>query len=78
MFVVVNEIFRIFRPTRPKSFGNTVLLPRGVVDTSVLVAGIAGFKNPEPKEPVSSALMLRDWIYNDTFLWLVNEEILDK
>jgi hypothetical protein len=22
--------------------------------------------------------MLRDWIENDTFLWLVNEEILDE
>lgn len=52
--------------------------PRGVVDTSVLVAGIAAFKNPEPKEPVSSALMLRDWINNDTFLCLVNEDILDE
>jgi len=52
--------------------------PRGVVDTSVLVAGIAAFKNREPKELAASASMLRDWIDNDTFLWLVNEDILDE
>ena len=44
----------------------------------MLVAGIAAFKNAEPRELVSSAVMLRDWIRNDTFLWLVNEDILDE
>ena len=50
--------------------------PRGVVDTSVLVAGIAGLKSPEiaPKNP--SAKLLRDWIEADTFVWLVSDEIL--
>jgi predicted nucleic acid-binding protein len=50
--------------------------PRGVVDTSVLVAGIAGFKSTEiaPKNP--SANLLRDWIEEDTFVWLANDEIL--
>ena len=50
--------------------------PRGVVDTSVLVAGIAGFKPPEiaPKNP--SAKLFRDWIEEDTFVWLVSDEIL--
>jgi predicted nucleic acid-binding protein len=50
--------------------------PRGVVDTSVLVAGIAGLKSPEiaPKNP--SAKLLRDWIEGDTFVWLVSDEIL--
>ena len=50
--------------------------PRGVVDTSVLVAGIAGLKFPEiaPKNP--SAKLLRDWIEGDTFVWLVSDEIL--
>lgn len=50
--------------------------PRGVVDTSVLVAGIAGLKSPEiaPKNP--SAKLLRDWIEGDTFIWLVSDEIL--
>jgi uncharacterized protein len=50
--------------------------PRGVVDTSVLVAGIAGLKSPEiaPRNP--SAKLLRDWIEEDTFVWLVSDEIL--
>lgn len=50
--------------------------PRGVVDTSVLVAGIAGLKSPEiaPKNP--SANLLRNWIEGDTFVWLVSDEIL--
>lgn len=50
--------------------------PRGVVDTSVLVAGIAGFKSAEiaPKNP--SAKLLRDWIEGNTFVWLVSDEAL--
>jgi len=50
--------------------------PRGVVDTSALVAGIAGFKSGEitPRNP--SAKLLRDWIEGDTFVWLVSDEIL--
>ncbi len=49
--------------------------PRGVIDTSVLVAGIAGFK---PSRPVQnpSARFLRDWLENVTFTWLVSEDIL--
>jgi uncharacterized protein len=51
--------------------------PRGVVDTSVLVAGIAGFKswrvaaNP-------SASFLREWLEQANFIWLVTEEILSE
>jgi predicted nucleic acid-binding protein len=50
--------------------------PRGVVDTSILVAGIAGFKAAEiaPRNP--SANLLRDWIEEDRFVWLVSDEIL--
>jgi len=50
--------------------------PRGVVDTSVLVAGIAGLKSSEiaPKNP--SAKLLRNWIEGGTFVWLVSAEIL--
>lgn len=44
----------------------------------MLVAGIATFKDSEPRELVSSAVMLRDWITEDTFLWLVNKDILDE
>jgi len=50
--------------------------PRGVVDTSVLVAGIAGFKSPEIAPMNPSAKLLRDWIEGDTFIWLVSDEIL--
>lgn len=52
--------------------------PRGVVDTSVLVSGIAAFRRSESGEMASSAAMLWDWIRNDTFLWLVSEDILDE
>lgn len=52
--------------------------PRGVVDTSVLVAGVAAFKATDFGPLVSSAKMLRDWINNRTFTWLVNEEIIDE
>lgn len=48
---------------------------RGVIDTSVLVAGIAGFKARQSVQNPSAAL-LRDWLENDTFTWLVTEEIL--
>ena len=48
------------------------------MDTSVLVAGIAAFKKPMPGALVASAEMLRDWINNRTFTWLVNEEILEE
>jgi len=48
------------------------------VDTSVLVAGIAAFKAADFGPLVSSAKMLREWIDNRTFTWLVNEEIIDE
>lgn len=50
---------------------------RGVVDTSVLVAGIAGFKaTVEPAN--ASAVLLRDWVDNDTFTWIMTADILDE
>ncbi len=52
--------------------------PRGVVDTSVLVAGIAAFRQLGAQPTVPSARFLRDWIENDTFLWLINEVIVDE
>ena len=50
--------------------------PRGIVDTSVLVAGIAGLRSTEisPRNP--SANLLLDWIEGNTFVWLVSDEIL--
>jgi putative PIN family toxin of toxin-antitoxin system len=46
-----------------------------VIDTSVLVAGIAGFKSDKPVQN-PSARFLRDWLENASFTWLVSEEIL--
>jgi len=47
------------------------------VDTSVLVAGVAGLKDPSvPVTP--SAQFLHDWIENDTFTWLITSDILDE
>ena len=51
--------------------------PRGVVDTSVLVAGVAGFKKGR-SVGTPSASFLREWFENDTFAWLVSEEILSE
>ena len=50
--------------------------PRGVVDTSELVAGIAGLKSSEIPPSNPSARLLRDWIESDTFVWLVTDEIM--
>jgi predicted nucleic acid-binding protein len=47
-----------------------------VVDTSVLVAGIAGLKPAKITLQNSSARLLRDWIENGTFIWLVTDEII--
>ena len=52
--------------------------PRGLVDTSVLVAGIAAFKRQGAQSPVPSAKFLRDWIEYDTSVWLISEEIVDE
>jgi predicted nucleic acid-binding protein len=47
------------------------------VDTSVLVAGIAGFKRDvEPAN--ASAMLLRDWVESDTFTWIMTTEILEE
>ena len=51
--------------------------PRGVVDTSVLVAGVAGFK-PDVEPANDSAILLRDWVENDTFTWLMTADILEE
>jgi len=51
--------------------------PRGVVDTSVPVAGIAGFKSGCIAEH-PSASFLRAWVDHGTFVWLVTDEILSE
>jgi uncharacterized protein len=51
--------------------------PKGVIDTSVLVAGVAGFKSGRAVENPSASL-LRHWLEEETFTWLVTEEILSE
>ena len=48
------------------------------MDTSVLVAGVAGFKTQIATLRNPSARLLRDWVENGTFVWLVSEEILKE
>jgi putative PIN family toxin of toxin-antitoxin system len=49
-----------------------------VVDTSVLLAGISGFKEVYIPGRVASADVLYRWANEDNFVWLVTEEILDE
>ena len=51
---------------------------RGVVDTSVLLAGISGFKNVYVAGRLASADVLYRWAKEDNFIWLVTEEILNE
>jgi len=51
---------------------------KGVVDTSVLVAGIAGFKSQVTTLKNPSARLLRQWVESGNFVWLVSEEILEE
>jgi len=51
--------------------------PRGLIDTSVVVAGVAGFKPGRTAENPSASL-LRDWLEHGTFVWLVTEEVLSE
>ena len=52
--------------------------PRGVVDTSVVVAGIGAFKTVEHEAKNPSATFLRRWLEDNTFTWLITEEILSE
>jgi predicted nucleic acid-binding protein len=48
--------------------------PRGVIDTSVLVAGVSGFRDDTSDNP--SAALIAAWTNAPTFVWLLTEEIL--
>jgi predicted nucleic acid-binding protein len=48
--------------------------PKGVVDTSVLVAGVSGFRSEPADNP--SAVLLAAWTEAPTFVWLLTEDIL--
>ena len=49
-----------------------------VVDTSVLVAGISGFREPFVQGRNASADVLHRWAEKGHFIWLVTEDILDE
>lgn len=51
---------------------------RVVVDTSVLVAGISGFREPFVPGRNPSADVLHRWAEKNHFVWLVTEDILDE
>jgi len=52
--------------------------PRVVVDTSVLVAGISGFRGPFVHGRNASADVLYRWGEKNHFVWLITEDILDE
>jgi uncharacterized protein len=52
--------------------------PRAVIDTSVLVAGISGFREPFVPGRNASADVLHRWAEQNNFIWLVTEDILDE
>jgi uncharacterized protein len=51
---------------------------RVVIDTSVLVAGVSGFREPFVRGRSASADILHKWAEENNFVWLVNEEIVDE
>ena len=52
--------------------------PRAVIDTSVLVAGISGFREPFVPGRNPSADVLHKWGERNNFVWLVREDIFDE
>lgn len=51
---------------------------RVVIDTNVLLAGIAGFREPFAPGRNPSADLLHRWAEKNHFIWLVTEDILDE
>jgi uncharacterized protein len=52
--------------------------PRAVVDTSVLVAGVSGFREPFVSGRNPSADVLHRWAEKNHFVWLITEDILEE
>lgn len=52
--------------------------PRVVIDTSILVAGISGFREPFVPGRNPSADVLHRWGEKNHFVWLITEDILDE
>lgn len=51
---------------------------RVVIDTSVLVAGVSGFKETYVPGRNPSADVLQNWAEEQIFVWLVSEDVLDE
>lgn len=51
---------------------------RVVVDTSVVISGIAAFKRPFVAGRTDSGDLLFEWAEKGRFIWLVSTEILDE
>jgi len=52
--------------------------PRAVIDTSVLVAGISGFREPFVSGRNPSADVLHRWAEKNHFVWLITEDISEE
>jgi len=52
--------------------------PRAVIDTSALVAGISGFREPFLPGKNPSADMLHEWAQQNNFVWLITEDIVEE
>jgi putative PIN family toxin of toxin-antitoxin system len=52
--------------------------PRVVVDTSVLVAGVSGFREPFAPGRNPSSDILHEWAGQNNFARLITEDILDE
>ena len=51
---------------------------RVVVDTSVLVAGVSGFKETYFPGKTPSADVLHEWAEEQNFIWLISRDILEE
>jgi len=49
-----------------------------VIDTSVLVAGVSGFREAFVPGRNSSSDILHQWAGHNNFVWLITEDILDE
>jgi len=63
---------------RQRSKSQRIAKPRGVIDTSVLVAGIAGMKHTIYASNAASAHLLQRWVDTKPFVWLITEDVVDE
>jgi predicted nucleic acid-binding protein len=52
--------------------------PRGIVDTSVVIAGAAAFRGAPLHPETASGRLILNWIEKDSFQWIYSEDILDE